>query len=1690
MLKATEQQLIEFKKLLKQAVNFEDQISYENMDLLPDEYYERLFENFENNLTLARNIMFNDYKSISFKEFEEQINKINSLNKAAEKIKSFLISGKPMVCITDNDNDGSLSQAVLIETKRLIPEETKNFDVLFAQNINKEKSLHGITPELVSKWAETKGLTANDEFLVMTADNGIQSKEVTDQIQKEFPRAVIVITDHHLPHPERTPEENSKLFIVDPKYKPKGMFETELNISGAHTLAALMRKTITLINPEKANFEVIKEIENVSNLLDFVYTDIRAYPIKIYQAEKFNNLRALLNINNSVKSFVTKDIVKDDLKILKETSPEIDIETIYEAIVSVQQENVKAAKLLLMKEDFYKMGRSAQQIATEDLFRQEYIQILNSDKKIEHFNTNYIEQLRPYIFHTLVNPNKSSYESALAAEMEDVFNNLKKSESKIVNELRKAELMHVFDSENSTILYPKDFRLLKIFDRKLLMKVYNLNIKGTMITFTHESRNKEILGSFRSIGYTSSDLAKDTNELFKEVSVDLKGHLMAAGIILSAKGNKEVDVKTIERFNQFLNQRIEEYNSTKKISNDEKYVFVDPTTISMFKEINNVTRGFIANKNKIEPLFKLSRSSYFTDKDTGKEISVSEMLKKHKYGYHTRVEINFHGDVVIIPQEMTRQLSENNFKDYLQLTYTNDGVFLANKVIKSSEIKPSQIIKMNSGIKDVEKELTKYYEEVMIPNNYEVELKREEVKDMPFFTRNKYGLREFDRVEESILSIIDRQGLDKYVVVDVEANGLGKPQLFNFGTLDIEIKKDSGVTIPLKEYLYYASDNDMKLLEEEILNGEKLRNIKIDSKEGLVHINRELKYTLFSVLCRDTDFKLLDKLTYLTHISQSTLNKYGMKTSEVDNLLVKRYEGFKCTFGAHNSMYDYNVASVNLPKFYDLSVKENFILDTAKFAKSHTLGFSDLKVTILDRKYSEALFFNHPFADYSLTKMLESKEDFVYPSIRNDFILKRRGETLFLIDKRDNTEEELPETSNQILEGMIDVSMPLNRVKYAVQFLLQYENIRAMLLDNIQEKVKTINVPDYLSEVGMTDSLFKEFCKGYNFEADLEKNVLNFSKFLKYNLRESDFNLFSKILFESKPADEMILSGGKEELERRNEELLKNKAKELTKLEKDFANPKKNISQEDYEAAVKKVEDSYDSKLNRFTNYDQFVKGVGEFLLHNKNIYLKYTNNWEYRLLLSCYDPKKPTINKDELQIVHYKTSLPKERIKEMVKEIYDYKKKLGIHKEGFYVHEKHYNMGADGDAAIEFLLLMQRACSKHYNRYGSNDYNGVVEMVNQATLETTYQAIRKYYFENILKRCNIGSGSYKQMAFAFNSRQDTEGNKHSSTVIENAKNAEKIQLQSKFLGQGINILADKKLSEVTYEGLKEIKEDLDFVVNYMLLRNSKLNIKNINVSEVVNDYVNKENKMELYSKYRADLDSGLSSVANYTEEESAFIKSIEEMKEKYEKINAAHSDIFNGMLDSLDSKFVDSFKKVYDKIGFFYVTREEQQMKDLIDNIFETYMMDFVDVKKLGKIKTEYITEEQRDIIIEMSAEIAKKIDELNAMNGVNKISEDVKIKLNEGLQNMRTIDKTLSEYRIGMEAALKDPEVDFDTIYKNFIFEVAKKYPEKEFLENYDLIKNEIVRKQLKSKLKDQIEGINNDEIIIENKGKKRKP
>ena len=144
-----------FRNMLKRSLLLEKE-EIEIFDKIPEEIIENIFKhNFDGNINTAERVLFNRYgklQQIETEKLERFKLKIHNLTKATETIANAIKEDRPVLFLTDTDNDGSLSQAVLIEFMKLIPQDKKKlFHIEYAQAIGKS---HGFTYEIMDKFAE------------------------------------------------------------------------------------------------------------------------------------------------------------------------------------------------------------------------------------------------------------------------------------------------------------------------------------------------------------------------------------------------------------------------------------------------------------------------------------------------------------------------------------------------------------------------------------------------------------------------------------------------------------------------------------------------------------------------------------------------------------------------------------------------------------------------------------------------------------------------------------------------------------------------------------------------------------------------------------------------------------------------------------------------------------------------------------------------------------------------------------------------------------------------------------------------------------------------------------------------------------------------------------------------------------------------------------------------------------------------------------------------------------------------------------------------------------------------------------------------------------------------------------------------------------------------------------------------
>jgi hypothetical protein len=321
VIKTTDSNLAEFKKLVRKAI-FLTHSDEQYFNAIPNDIWSSIFQtNFNGNYNYAQRVMLNKFREIEkidTARVDAQKFKIHNLDKATKIIIDAIEDKSPQIFITDFDNDGSLAQSVINEFLKIDQAASQNMHVEYAQTVN-GNSNRGFTVDLVEKIVQHKGFNPDKKFVIITADNGINSVEEQKKIHERFPEAIIVVTDHHNPDPEMVIQENSKAIIFNPHYQPTEFF-SKFNISGATTVGVLLKNVLNKrftqeqLKQYDANLDTINKLFKVSNLLDYVHTDPADKPEKDYVITKFLRLQPLLNINNSISKIITGEINTEAVK--------------------------------------------------------------------------------------------------------------------------------------------------------------------------------------------------------------------------------------------------------------------------------------------------------------------------------------------------------------------------------------------------------------------------------------------------------------------------------------------------------------------------------------------------------------------------------------------------------------------------------------------------------------------------------------------------------------------------------------------------------------------------------------------------------------------------------------------------------------------------------------------------------------------------------------------------------------------------------------------------------------------------------------------------------------------------------------------------------------------------------------------------------------------------------------------------------------------------------------------------------------------------------------------------------------------------------------------------------------------------------------------------------------------------------
>lgn len=334
--KILEDKVNNFRILVRKAIGGLSPEKEEFLFDLPEVFWKEVLKtNFGDNYALAERVILeriDDIARIDDERSALNAKMIDNLSYSADIVSKQILANKPILLITDNDNDGSLSQSVANQFQRLetIAGRGENFIIEYARTVD-GNGVRGFSKELVEALIKEHKLDPN-ELIVMTADNGINSVAEQKRLREVYPNLQLIVTDHHEPEEGMLIQEDDKTIVVNPKYQALAHQSPEMlkernplrkqedyahfekfNISGASTLSVLFEEVATLLPYEERHKAFIDEtvnhlkmIKKVSNVLDYVDVSAEDKLQRTIDVKRFQGISSTLNINNSMAKLIVK----------------------------------------------------------------------------------------------------------------------------------------------------------------------------------------------------------------------------------------------------------------------------------------------------------------------------------------------------------------------------------------------------------------------------------------------------------------------------------------------------------------------------------------------------------------------------------------------------------------------------------------------------------------------------------------------------------------------------------------------------------------------------------------------------------------------------------------------------------------------------------------------------------------------------------------------------------------------------------------------------------------------------------------------------------------------------------------------------------------------------------------------------------------------------------------------------------------------------------------------------------------------------------------------------------------------------------------------------------------------------------------------------------------------------------------
>lgn len=1282
---------------------------------LPDEAFDHLFENFGNDHKVAWDVMNNfPGQTIDYTDLDSHLEDIPYVDDAASILVDNIQSKKKTLFITDSDNDGSFAQAGLLEFCGKV--NADNLFVEYSQALSKTTH-HGFTKELVKNWFDSNKFDYNEPVDIVTADNGINSVHEQEEILKAFPNVNLIITDHHLPDEKNRVLINDRTVVVNPKvgrdYNDTTDYWKNKNISGAHTLMLVLEKASKQLLPDDIHAESVgtyKRLSHISNMVDYVDSDIRHKPTSESVAERNSTLSSLMNSNNTMRKIISSAIDRSDMESSSLAPHKDFLSSINNKVNDV---NFRAKSIL-----------NIVNIPGSESFNSDLLSEINHPSTSNNINSNFIEQLRPHIFYLSEKDNKTLYENDMLNAMLDIYKDLKVCESSTMDYMRGHESgVSINKFENATVMYPNSDLHELILNRKLLMKTYNEENNGFMMVIDRLDVNDdkpEVAGSFRSLHSIYDILSKDDISDFENthnLKIEIQGHDKAAGIGFKFNG-KSSTMKIKKTLNSFAEFVSDKHNSLNLESADIPLLTTNLSGLKNFANLNKSARGYLSNMNSVNPILMLSPNDNILNPQTQEITSISEFIKKKNYGYAS-LPTTIDGHSAVLPINLLQKVVESDYTTGIEMSPMSSNTLIGSSTKTEAELINSKEIVIADKTLDDDME---FYKKNHLNNNDWV------VIDLEDITLNDTNVQD---LENTMIMAIDTLGAS-ITSIDFEAQLGGSPKAFNVGVTQIDIDKSSQKSLTVSNFnkraVVSGSGDTFLLTKKQIqdinngdsdiftivpndvaskfpnhftnLNGdvlvpndnfnikniEQIRNKKI--VDDRIIYNRSVEVKMFNKIIKDRDVKVSTNLEDLTGISQSMIDEFGENTYTVDRALHSLLKNDDTVITAWNLPFDMRVIKTNFPMVHKyINEKSSGVFDMAKVARNLKMGYDDngqLSFKVGKKQvffYDDELLNKSSRKDHStITSFLTSaRKNTFFEDIDGNYLLEinDKGEVL-LIDKAQEKStgkiKLFDSPKEALLEAKKVTKLPSNYGKYSVPHTIAHRDAKKIIKHSLSSD--EINIPD--------------------FEGYMLKNTPRLAQYAEFLKKENIFELLktnpdkaNKIMSKSKISSR-IDSLNKLKVSLGQSSLLEHKDIITNKLflNYDFSDSKENniksFLRENPETNVSKDE------LNDLCDI---------FITSNYNIFSKQRTPWKYQKVIdnlpnnfppadSTWFESKSFKDMKVLDDLAKKTVLKKSEILEILKDIVEYKKYYGL--DETLSEEFHRNVSPAGDSSIELSLYFE----------------------------------------------------------------------------------------------------------------------------------------------------------------------------------------------------------------------------------------------------------------------------------------------------------------------------------------------------------------------------------------------------------------